>query len=112
MGTAFAGLGDLKGGKKNITMDPNTGHPQKNINYGTGAGGQNLNNQQAAILGNTNTQNVGYGMMGRGVGGMDPITNYNNFLMDNNLTEDQFTFEEFISQGGLNINNPFGTLGP
>ena len=52
-------------------------------------------------------------MMGRGgMGSLDVMDNYNNYLMNNNLTSDQFTIEDFLIQGGLNMNNPFGTLGP
>jgi len=111
LGTAIAGVGDLTGGTPKSTTGTDTPTELPDIDYATGEGGKTLNQMQADALGNTNTQNVGYGMMGRGLGGMDPITNYNNYLMDNNLTQDQFTFEEFMSQGGLNINNPFGTLG-
>ena len=111
LGTTIAGVGDLTGGAPKSTTGTDTPTELPDINYATGDGGKTLNQMQANALGNTNTQNVGYGMMGRGVGGMDPMTNYNNYLMDNNLTQDQFTFDEFISQGGLNINNPFGTLG-
>ena len=105
LGTAIAGVGDLTGGTPKSTTGTDTPAELPGIDYATGDGGKTLNKMQADALGNTNTQNVGYGMMGRGLGGMDPITNYNN------LTQDQFTFEEFMSQGGLNINNPFGTLG-
>ena len=111
IGTAIAGMGQLSGGNK--TMNTKTGLPAEEIDFGTAQGGQILNNQQASVLGNTNTQNVGYGMMGRGgMGSLNVMDNYNNYLMNNNLTSDQFTIDDFIMQGGLNMNNPFGTLGP
>lgn len=109
-GIATAGVGALnpygmqpRSGAVDTTAITEVASTQPNqfMNTGTSQGGQIINNQQSAALGNTNTQNIGYGMMGRGgMGSLDIMSNYNNYLMNNNLTPNQFTIEDFIIQGG------------